>query len=94
MRQSRTSKQILFAVCLSKCGFWSGSVNACIKTSPEKTRAAKRLQAISVQQADRRSIEASAVSILVYFYILCNNKSYKNASGLLRSDRRNCTGNR
>ncbi|QSI04829.1 hypothetical protein DYQ05_07775 [Treponema pedis] len=23
--------------------------------------------------------------ILVYFYILCNNKSYKNASGFLRA---------
>ena len=26
------------------------------------------------------------VSILVYFYILCNNKNYKKASGFLRQD--------
>ena len=27
----------------------------------------------------------SAVSILVYFYILCNNKSYKESAGFLRA---------
>ena len=32
--------EILFAVCLSKCGFWSVSV----KTPPEKAHAAKRLE--------------------------------------------------
>ncbi|MGF7108837.1 hypothetical protein [Treponema pedis] len=36
--------EILFAVCLSKCGFWSGSVNACVKTPPEKAHAVKRLE--------------------------------------------------
>ena len=53
-----------------------------------------------MQQADRRSFEASAVPILVCFYILCNNKSYKEPSGFLRAeplsssfeDRRGCRG--
>ena len=56
--------EILFAVCLSKCGFWSVSV----KTPPEKSPCSKKIGA------------ESAVSILVYFYILCNNKNYKKAS--------------
>ena len=42
--------------------------------------------AVLGQQADRRSFEASTVSILVYFYILCNNKSYKETSGFLRAE--------
>ena len=41
--------------------------------------------AVLVQQADRCSFEASAVSILVYFYILCNNKNYKKTSEFLRA---------
>ena len=53
--------EILFAVCLSKCGFWSVSV----KTPPEKSPCSKKIGA------------ESAVLTLVYFYILCNNKSYK-----------------
>ena len=78
---SRTTieAEILFAVCLSKCGFWSESV----KTPPKKSPCSKKIGAVLVQQADRRSFEASAVPILVCFYILCNNKSYKKASGLL-----------
>lgn len=42
--------------------------------------------AVLVQQADRHSFEASAVPILVCFYILCNNKSYKEPSGFLRAE--------
>ena len=42
--------------------------------------------AVLVQQADRCSFEASAVPILVCFYILCNNKSYKEPSGFLRAE--------
>ena len=78
---SRTTieAEILFAVCLSKCGFWSESV----KTPPKKSPCSKKIGAVLVQQADRRSFEASAVLTLVYFYLLCNNKSYKKASGLL-----------
>jgi len=58
---SRTAieTEILFAVCLRKCGFWSISV----KTPPEKSPCSKKIGA------------KSAVSILVYFYILCNNKN-------------------
>ena len=39
-----------------------------------------------MQQAYRRSFEASAVLTLVCFYILCNNKSYKEPSGFLRAE--------
>ncbi|MGF7110418.1 hypothetical protein [Treponema pedis] len=35
--------EILFAVCLSKCGFWSGSVNACVKTPLEKAPSSKKI---------------------------------------------------
>ncbi|WP_038109309.1 RHS repeat-associated core domain-containing protein, partial [Treponema pedis] len=86
VRQSRTSRQILFAVCLRKYGFWSGSVNACVKTPPEKAPSSKKIGAVLVQQAYRRSFEASTVLTLVYFYILCNNKSYKKGSGFLRAE--------
>ena len=54
VRQSRTSSQILFAVCLSKCGFWSISV----KTPPEKSPCSKKIGA------------ESAMLTLVYFYII------------------------
>ena len=46
--------EILFAVCLSKCGFWSVSV----KTPPEKSPCSKKIGA------------ESAVLTLVYFYII------------------------
>ena len=74
--------EIIFVVCLSKCGFWSESV----KTPPKKSPCSKKIGAVLVQQADRRSFEASAVTILVCFYILCNNKSYKEPSGFLRAE--------
>nr|WP_253679451.1 hypothetical protein [Treponema sp. OMZ 788] len=46
--------EILFALCLSKCGFWSGSV----KTPPEKSPCSKKIGA------------KSAMLTLVYFYII------------------------
>ncbi|WP_253692047.1 MULTISPECIES: RHS repeat domain-containing protein [unclassified Treponema] len=53
---SRTAieAEILFAVCLSKCGFWSVSV----KTPPKKSPCSKKIGA------------ESAVLTLVYFYII------------------------
>ena len=56
VRQSRTSSQILFAVCLSKCGFWSVSV----KTPPEKSPCSKKIGA------------KSAVLHFVFFMIIIN----------------------
>ena len=78
---SRTTieAEILFAVCLSKCGFWSESV----KTPPKKSPCSKKIGAVLVQQADRRSFEASAVPILVYFYIIMINKYRQSAKRLL-----------
>ena len=83
-RLSRTAieAEILFAVCLSKCGFYSISV----KTPPKKSPCSKKIGAVLVQQVDRRSFEVSAVLTLVYFYLLCNNKSYKKTSGFLRAE--------
>ncbi len=72
VRQSRTSNPILFAVCIIKCGFWSGSVNAYVKTPPEKDPSSKKIGAVLVQQADRRSFEASAVLNFVFFVMLKN----------------------
>ena len=53
---SRTAieAEILFAVCLSKCGFWSISV----KTPPEKSPCSKKI------------VAESAVLTLMYFYII------------------------
>ena len=78
---SRTTieAEILFAVCLSKCGFWSESV----KTPPKKSPCSKKIGAVLVQQADRRSFEVSAVPILVYFYIIMINKYRQSAKRLL-----------
>ena len=41
------------------------------------------IEAVLVQQTDSLSLEAGEVPILVCFYILCNNKSYKKASEFL-----------
>ena len=62
---SRTAieAKILFAVCLSKCGFWSESV----KTPPKKSPCSKKIGA------------ESAVPILVYFYIIMINKYRQSA---------------
>ena len=78
---SRTAieAEILFAVRLSKKQALTGG-----KSLACEERCSKKIGAVLVQQADRRSFEASAVLTLVYFYLLCNNKSYKKASELLR----------
>ena len=77
---SRTAieAEILFAVCvIEKQALTGGKILA------REDKCSKKIGAVLVQQADRRSFEASAVLTLVYFYLLCNNKSYKKASGLL-----------
>ena len=81
VRQSRTSSQILFAVYLIKKQALTGG-----KILAREDKCSKKIGAVLVQQADRRSFEASAVPILVCFYILCNNKSYKEPSGFLRAE--------
>ena len=74
VRQSRTSSQILFAVCLIKKQALTGGTSlAC------EDKCSKKVGAVLVQQADRRSFEASAVSILVYFYIIMINKYRQSA---------------
>ena len=94
---SRTAieAEILFAVCvIEKQALTGGKSLAC------EDKCSKKIGAVLVQQADRRSFEAIAVPILVYFYLLCNNKSYKESSGFLRAeplsssfeDRRGCRG--
>ncbi|UTC94863.1 hypothetical protein E4N85_03545 [Treponema denticola] len=77
---SRTAieAEILFAVCVIKKQALTGG-----KSLARENKYSKKIGAVLVQQADRRSFEASAVLTLVYFYLLCNNKSYKKASGLL-----------
>ena len=73
--------EILFAVCLSKKQALTGGKNlAC------EDKCSKKIGAVLVQQADRRSFEAIVVPILVYFYLLCNNKSYKEPSEFLRAE--------
>jgi len=81
VRQSRTSSQILFAVCVIKKQALTGG-----KSLAREDKCSKKVGAVLVQQADRRSFEASVVPILVYFYLLCNNKSYKKPSGFLRTE--------
>ena len=80
---SRTAIEvkILFAVCLSKKqALTEGKNLAC------EDKCSKKIGAVLVQQASRHSFEASEVPILVYFYILCNNKNYKKASGFLKAE--------
>ncbi|WP_253697874.1 hypothetical protein [Treponema denticola] len=80
VRQRRTSSQILFAVCvIKKQALTEG------KSLAREDKYSKKIGAVLVLQADKRSFEASAVPILVCFYILCNNKSYKEPSGFLRA---------
>ena len=79
---SRTAieAKILFAVCLSKKrALTRGKSLAC------EDKCSKKIGAVLVQQADRRSFKANVVPTLVYFYILCNNKNYKKASEFLRT---------
>ena len=72
--------EILFAVCLGKKQALTGG-----KSLACEDKCSKKIGAVLVQQADRRSFEAIVVPILVYFYLLCNNKNYKKASGFLRA---------
>ncbi|AGT44206.1 hypothetical protein [Treponema pedis] len=69
VRQSRTSRQIFFEVCVSKKQALTGG-----KSLVCEDKCSKKIGAVLVQQADRRSFEASAVQILVYFYIIMINK--------------------
>ncbi len=74
VRQSRTSMQILFAVCIiEKQALTGGKSLAC------EDKYSKKIGAVLVQQAYRRSFEASAVPILVYFYIIMINKYRQSA---------------
>ena len=74
VRQSRTSSQILFAVYLIKKQALTGG-----KILAREDKCSKKIGAVLVQQADRRSFEASAVPILVYFYIIMINKYRQSA---------------
>ena len=56
--------EILFAVCLSKCGFWSVSV----KTPPEKSPCSKKIGA------------KSAMLTFVYFYIVLMVHKYRQSA--------------
>ncbi|AGT44103.1 hypothetical protein [Treponema pedis] len=69
VRQSRTSSPILFAVCISKKQALTGG-----KSLACEDKCSKKIGEVLVQQADRHSFEASAVHILVYFYIIMINK--------------------
>ncbi|WP_024468473.1 RHS repeat domain-containing protein, partial [Treponema pedis] len=82
VRQSRTSRQILFAVCLSKKQVLTGG-----KSLACEDKCSKKIGAISVQQADRRSFEAIAMPILVYFYIIMINKYRQSAKRRLLLNR-------
>ncbi|WP_253708285.1 hypothetical protein [Treponema sp. OMZ 799] len=64
---SRTAieAEILFAVCLSKKQALTGG-----KILAREDKCSKKIGAVLVQQADRRSFEASTVLTLVYFYII------------------------
>nr|WP_225969114.1 hypothetical protein [Treponema pedis] len=66
--------QILFAVCIiEKQALTGGKSLAC------EDKYSKKIGAVLVQQAYRRSFEASAVPILVYFYIIMINKYRQSA---------------
>ena len=66
--------KILFAVCLSKKQALTGG-----KSLARENKYSKKIGAVLVQQADRRSFEASAVTILVCFYIIMINKYRQSA---------------
>ncbi|QSI03471.1 hypothetical protein DYQ05_00330 [Treponema pedis] len=67
VRQSRTSMQILFAVCISKKQALTGE-----KSLAYEDKCSKKIGAVLMQQVDRRSFEASAVLNFVFFIILKN----------------------
>ena len=66
---SRTAieAEILFAVCLSKKQALTGG-----KSLAREDKCSKKIGAVLVQQADRRSFEASAVLNFVFFVMLKN----------------------
>ena len=79
VRQSRTSSQILFAVCLIKKQALTGGTSlAC------EDKCSKKIGAVLVQQADRRSFEASAVLNFVFFVMLKNKIEQSAAQSCLR----------
>ncbi|UTC75805.1 RHS repeat-associated core domain-containing protein [Treponema sp. OMZ 792] len=57
--------EILFAVCLNKKQALTGG-----KSLACEDKYSKKIGAVLVQQADRRSFEASAMPVFVYFYII------------------------
>ncbi|UTC61762.1 hypothetical protein E4O05_09465 [Treponema sp. OMZ 787] len=57
--------EILFAVCIIKKQALTGG-----KILAHEDKCSKKIRAVLVQQADRRSFEASAMPALVYFYII------------------------
>ncbi|MGF7110056.1 hypothetical protein [Treponema pedis] len=66
--------EILFAVCIiEKQALTGGKSLAC------EDKCSKKIGAVLVQQAYRRSFEARAVPILVYFYIIMINKYRQSA---------------
>ncbi|WP_029410354.1 hypothetical protein [Treponema pedis] len=67
VRQSRTSSPILFAVCLSKKQALTGG-----KSLACEDKSSKKIGAVLVQQADRRSFEASAMLNFVFFIMIKN----------------------
>jgi len=65
VRQDQNSSQILFAVCvIKKQALTGGKSLAC------EDKCSKKIGAVLVQQADRRSFEASEVSHL-FIFIFC-----------------------
>ncbi|MGF7110207.1 hypothetical protein J2Z29_002780, partial [Treponema pedis] len=74
VRQSRTSMQILFAVCIiEKQALTGGKSLAC------EDKYSKKIGAVLVQQAYRRSFEASAVLNFIFF-IMIKNKIEQSAA--------------
>ncbi|WP_252722867.1 RHS repeat domain-containing protein [Treponema pedis] len=79
VRQSRTSMQILFAVCIiEKQALTGGKSLAC------EDKYSKKIGAVLVQQAYRRSFEASAVFNFVFFIMLKNKIEQSAAQRCLR----------
>ncbi|EPF33661.1 hypothetical protein HMPREF9731_00847 [Treponema denticola SP23] len=74
---SRTAieAEILFAVCvIEKQALTGGKILA------REDKCSKKIGAVLVQQADRRSFEASAVLTLVYFYIIMIVHKYRQSA--------------
>ena len=65
VRQSRTSSQIIFAVCLSKKQALTGG-----KSLAREDKYSKKIGAVLVQQADRRSFKASEGHTCLFLYFV------------------------